>query len=51
MCEYKELIDKVICPKGFIWNPSNYECECNKSCNVRQYFDYENCNCRKRLVD
>ena len=22
-CEYKELIDKRICDKGFIWNPSN----------------------------
>ena len=22
-CEYKELIDKVVCDKGFIWNPSN----------------------------
>ena len=26
-CECKELIDKGICNKGFIWNPSN--CECN----------------------
>ena len=51
MCEYKELVDNGICPKGFIWNPSNYECECNKSCNFGQYFDYENDNCRQRLVD
>ena len=34
---------------GYIWNPSN--CECDKSCDVRQYLDYENCKCRKRLVD
>ena len=25
-CECKELIDKGICDKGFIWNPSNCEC-------------------------
>ena len=24
-CEGKELIDKGICDKGFIWNPSNCE--------------------------
>ena len=29
-CEYKELIDKGICNKGFIWNPSNFDCECDK---------------------
>ena len=25
-CECKELIDKEMCDKGFIWNPSNCEC-------------------------
>ena len=24
--ECKELIDKGVCYKGFIWNPSNCEC-------------------------
>ena len=39
-CRYecKELIDK-----GFILNPSNWECECDKSCDVGEYLDYENC--------
>ena len=49
-CECKELIDKGVCDKEFIWNPSNCECECHKSCNIGQYLDYENCNCRKKLV-
>ena len=49
-CESKELIDKV-CDKGSIWNPSNCECECDKSCDVGEYSDYENCKCRKKLVD
>ena len=38
-----------MCDKGFIWNPSN--CECNKACDVGEYLDYENCKCRKKLVD
>ena len=31
-CECKELIDGGICNKGFIGNPSNCECECDKNC-------------------
>ena len=27
--EYKELIDKGVCNKWSIWNPSNCECECD----------------------
>ena len=50
-CEWKELIDKGVCIKGFIWNPSNCECECDKSCNISVYLDYKNCKCKKRLVD
>ena len=50
-CEYKELIDKGICDKEFIWNPSNCEFECDKSCDVREYLDYENCKCRKKIFD
>ena len=29
----------------------NCERECNKSCDIGQYVDYENCKCRKKLVD
>ena len=49
-CECKELIDKGVCDTGFIWNPSNCQCECDKSCDVGEYL-YENCKCRKKLVD
>ena len=41
-CECKELIDKGICDKGFSWNPSNCECECDKNCDFNEYLDYEN---------
>ena len=52
-CRYecKELVDKGICYKGFIWNPSNCECECNKACSIGQYLDYKSCVCRNTLVD
>ena len=46
-----ELIDKGVRDKGYAWNPSNCECDCDKSCNIGEYLDYENCTCKKRLVD
>ena len=30
----KNWLTKGICDKGFIWNPNNCECECDKSCDV-----------------
>ena len=45
------MIHKGVCDKGSIWNPSNCECECDKSCDVGEYLDYENCKCTKQLVD
>ena len=47
----KELIDKGVCNKGFIWNPSNCECECDKSCDAGEYLYYKNCKCRKILAN
>ena len=49
MCECKELIDKGVCHKGFIWNPSN--CECDKNFDIGEYLNYKNCKCRKKLGD
>ena len=40
-----------MCNKGFIWNASNCECECDKACDIGEYLDYENCKRRKILVD
>ena len=50
-CECKELSEKGVCDKRSILNPSNCECECDKSYDVGEYLDYENCKCRKKLVD
>ena len=30
---------------------SNCEFECDKACDVGEYWDYENCSCKKRLID
>ena len=45
------MIDKGVCHEGYPWNPNNCQCECDKSCDVGEYLDYENCKCRKKLVD
>ena len=45
------MIDEGVCDKGVIWNPSKCECECDKSCDVGEYLDYENCKCKKILVE
>ena len=47
----KNQLSKGVCDKRFICNPSNCECECEKSCDIGEYLDYENCKCRKRLID
>ena len=50
-CKCKELTDKGVYDKGYAWNPRNSECEFDKSCDVGEYLDYENCKCGKRLID
>ena len=40
-----------MCYKRFIWIQSNCECQCDKSSDVGEYLDYQNCKCRKKLVD
>ena len=40
-----------MCDKRFIWNPSNCECKCDKSCDIEEYLDYKNCKCRKKIID
>ena len=40
-----------MCDEGFIWNPSNCDCKCDKSCDIGEYLDYKNCKCRKKIID
>ena len=52
ICECKEdLVSKLTCDKGYMWNPSTCSWECDKYCETGQYLDYKNCICRKRIVD
>ena len=44
------MIDKGVCDKGYIWNPSSCECDCDKSCDFGEYLDLD-FKCRKILVD
>ena len=41
----------MMCDRGYIWNPSNCACECDKPCGIGQYLDYKSCVCRNSLVD
>ena len=41
------MIDNGRCNKGFIWNPSDFEYEYDKLCDVGEYLVYKNCKCRK----
>ena len=45
------MIDKVRCSDGFMSNPSLCACECDKSCDVGEYFDCIICKYRERLID
>ena len=47
-CECRgELSGKERCDKGFIWNPSDCNCEYDKSCDIREYLDCKDCECRR----
>ena len=41
------MIDKGVYDKGYAWNRSNCECECDKSCDVGEYLDCETVSVRK----
>ena len=44
------MIDKGECGNGCFWNPSIFEYGYDKSCEIVQYLDYKNFNCRKNLL-
>ena len=33
-----------------MWNPSTYDCACNKACKIDKHLDIKNCSCEKRLI-
>ena len=52
ICKCKEdLVSKLACDKGYMWNTSICSCECDKYCETGQYLDYKNCVRRKKIID
>ena len=39
------------CEKGYIWNPSTCDCECNKTWKNVGNQDTKSCSCEKHLID
>ena len=46
----EELRDKQRCDKRCVWNPSNCNCKCDKSCSIGEYLDYKNYKCRQKIA-
>ena len=38
------------CDKGYTWNPSTCECQCDTWCKPGQYLDHKNCVCKNKLI-
>ena len=47
----EDLINKLACDEGYMWNPSTCSCECDRYCETGQYLDYKNFVCRKKIID
>ena len=39
----------IICAKGYTWDLSICECQCDKWCKSGQYLDHKNCVCKNKL--
>ena len=48
--ECKEFHDKEMCDKGIIWNRSDCNCKCDKSCYAGECLYHKNCKCRRKIV-
>ena len=49
-CNSKELDDWDSCEKGYMWNPSTCDCECNKVWKTDEYLHAKICSCEKLLI-
>ena len=50
-CDCNEDFAGIInCTKGYTWNPSTSECQCDMWCKPGQYLDHKNCVCKNKLV-
>ena len=52
-CRYdcnEDFAGIISCAKGYMWNPSTCECQCDMWCKPGQYLDYKNCVCKNKLI-
>ena len=50
-CDCNEDFAGILnCTKGYTWNPSTCECQCDMWCKPGQYLDYKNCVCKNKLI-
>ena len=50
-CDYNEDFAGIInCIKGYTWNPSTCESQCDTWCKPGQYLDHKNCICKNKLI-
>ena len=49
-CESKKLDDWGSCEKGYMWNLSTCDCNCNKACRIHEYLDINIFSCKKLLI-
>ena len=50
-CDCNEDFAGIInCTKGYTWNPSTCECQCDAWCKPAQYLDDKNCVCKNKLI-
>ena len=50
-CDCNEDFAGIInCTKGYTWNPSTGECQCDTWCKPGQYLDHKNCICKNKLI-
>ena len=40
----------INCTKGYTWNLSTCECQCDMWCKTGQYLDHKNCVCKNKLI-
>ena len=46
----EDFAGTINCAKGYMWNPSICEYQCDKWCKQGQYLDHKNCVCKNKLI-
>ena len=46
----EDFAGQINCAKGYMWNPSTCEFQCDMWCKQGQYLDHKNCVCKNKLV-